>query len=270
MGNIYGLLGEKLGHSYSKEIHELILKHMGLKGTYNLFEVKREDLNLAINGLKGLNVKGVNVTIPYKVESMKYLDEISKEAKTIGAINTIDFSHGILKGYNTDYYGFGETLKRFNVPILGEKALILGTGGASKAVRQYLIDNGVREVIYASRNKDKNISGFKVIGYNEVKNLNDVKVFINCTPCGMYPKESECPLEKEDIKKFSYVVDLIYNPLETSLLRYGREEGLSVVNGLYMLVAQAVKSQEIWQKIKLSEDVTYEIYEELRKKLCKE
>lgn len=267
MENIYGLLGEKLGHSHSPQIHELILKHMELKGTYNLFEVKKEDLSLAVSGLKALNAKGINVTIPYKVEVMKSLDDISEEARTIGAINTIDFSDGILKGYNTDYYGFGETLKRFNVPIMGKKALILGTGGVSKAVRQYLMDNGIREIIYVSRSKEKNLNGFKVIGYNEVKTLNHVEVLINCTPCGMYPNELECPLEKEDVEKFSYVVDLIYNPEETLLLRYAREAGSSAVNGLYMLVAQAVKAQEIWRKRKLSEDVTYEIYEELRKKL---
>ncbi len=267
MVKIYGLLGEKLGHSHSPQIHELILKHIGLKGTYNLFEVKKEDLNLAISGLKALNAKGVNVTIPYKVEVMKALDYISEEASTIGAVNTIDFSQGILKGYNTDYHGFGETLKNFNVPVSGKKALILGTGGASKAVRQYLIDNGIREIIYASRTKEKKIHGFRVIEYREVKNINDVEILINCTPCGMYPDVMECPIEKEQVKKFSYVVDLIYNPEETLLLKYAREAGASAVNGLYMLVSQAVKAEEIWQKKHISSDVTYKIYEELRKKL---
>lgn len=267
MGNVYGVLGEKLGHSHSPQIHDLILKHIGLNGTYNLFEVKRENLNQAIEGLKALNAKGVNVTIPYKVDVIKSLDSISNEAHSIGAVNTIDFSDGILKGYNTDYYGFGDMLKKFNVPVHGKKVLILGTGGVSKAVRQYLIDNGIKEIIYASRNKENKNEDFKIIEYSEIKNINDVELLINCTPCGMYPNIMDYPLEKEDIKKFNYVVDLIYNPEETLLLKYAREAGALTVNGLYMLVSQAVKAQEIWQKRDIDSDVIYEIYEELRKKL---
>ena len=264
---VYGLIGEKLGHSHSPQIHDLILKHMGLNGTYNLFQVKKENLKFAINGLKALNVKGVNVTIPYKVDIIRYLDEISNEAGNIGAVNTIDFNQGILKGYNTDYYGFGATLKNFNVPVKGEKAVILGTGGASKAVRQYLIDNGIKEIIYVSRNKEKKLGDFRVIEYSEIKDVTDSRVLINCTPCGMYPNIKECPIKKEEIKNFSYVVDLIYNPEETLLLRYAKEEGLVAVNGLYMLVSQAVKAQEIWQKRKLSLEDEYRIYEEIRKTL---
>ena len=267
MVGVYGLIGEKLGHSHSPQIHDLILKHMGLNGTYNLFQVKKENLKFAINGLKALNVKGVNVTIPYKVDIIRYLDEISNEAGNIGAVNTIDFNQGILKGYNTDYYGFGATLKNFNVPVKGEKAVILGTGGASKAVRQYLIDNEIKEIIYVSRNKEKKLGDFRVIEYSEIKDVTDSRVLINCTPCGMYPNIKECPIKKEEIKNFSYVVDLIYNPEETLLLRYAKEEGLVAVNGLYMLVSQAVKAQEIWQKRKLSLEDEYRIYEEIRKTL---
>lgn len=267
MVGVYGLIGEKLGHSHSPQIHDLILKHMGLNGTYNLFQVKKGNLKFAIDGLKALNAKGVNVTIPYKVDIMTYLDEISNEAGSIGAVNTIDFNQGILKGYNTDYYGFGATLKNFNVPVKGEKAVILGTGGASKAVRQYLIDNGIKEIIYVSRNKEKKLGDFRVIEYSEIKDVTDSRVLINCTPCGMYPNIKECPIKKEEIRNFSYVVDLIYNPEETLLLRYAKEEGLVAVNGLYMLVSQAVKAQEIWQKRKLSLEDEYRIYEEIRKTL---
>lgn len=267
MVGVYGLIGEKLGHSHSPQIHDLILKHMGLNGTYNLFQVKKENLKFAIDGLKALNVKGVNVTIPYKVDIIRYLDEISNEAGNIGAVNTIEFNQGILKGYNTDYYGFGATLKNFNVPVKGEKAVILGTGGASKAVRQYLIDNGIKEIIYVSRNKEKKLDDFRVIEYSEIKDVTDSRVLINCTPCGMYPNIKECPIKKEEIRNFSYVLDLIYNPEETLLLRYAKEEGLVAVNGLYMLVSQAVKAQEIWQKRKLSLKDEYRIYEEIRKTL---
>lgn len=267
MVGVYGLIGEKLGHSHSPQIHDLILKHMGLNGTYNLFQVKKENLKFAINGLKALNVKGVNVTIPYKVDIIRYLDEISNEAGNIGAVNTIDFNQGILKGYNTDYYGFGATLKNFNVPVKGEKAVILGTGGASKAVKQYLIDNGIKDIVYVSRNKEKKLYDFRVIEYSEIKDIKDAAILINSTPCGMHPNTMKCPIKKEEIRNFSYAVDLIYNPEETLLLRYAKEEGLVAVNGLYMLVSQAVKAQEIWQKRKLSLEDENHIYEEIKKTL---
>lgn len=265
MADVYGLIGEKLEHSHSPQIHDLILKHMGLKGTYKLFEVKKENLKSAIDGLKSLNAKGINVTIPYKVDVMTYLDEISNEAGSIDAVNTIDFNQGILKGYNTDYYGFGATLKNFNVPVKGKKAVILGTGGASKAVRQYLIDHEIKEIIYVSRNKENKLDDFKVIEYSQVKDVKDGAILINCTPCGMYPNTMECPIKRDEIRNFSYVVDLIYNPKETLLLRYAKEEGLVAVNGLYMLVSQAVKAQEIWQRRKLSLEDEHKIYEEIRK-----
>jgi len=272
MGNFYGLIGEKLDHSISPQIHKLILEKINSKGLYNIFEIKRENLKAAVDGLKALGAKGINITIPYKIEIMQYLDEISKEAEKIGAINTICFSNGILKGYNTDYHGFGAALNKAKVDVQNKEVVILGSGGAAKAVAQYLIDNEIKDIIYVSRNPEntaENMKDFKIISYNDINNLMDTDIIINCTPCGMYPKVKTSPVNKNIFSKFSTAVDLIYNPEETLYLREAREAGLKTVNGLYMLVAQAVAAQEIWHDINISEQIVEEIYKEIYNKVIR-
>lgn len=265
MDNIYGLIGGKLGHSFSPQIHDIILKKLNLKGTYNLFEVKEEELKHKIQNLKAQGAKGVNVTIPYKTKVMQYLHSISREAEKIGAVNTIDFKNGVLTGYNTDYYGFGAALKNSNININNKTAVILGTGGASKAVVQYLMDNNINEVIFVSRDFQKaaaiGTENFKIICYEELDKLKCGDIIINCTPCGMYPDAAKSPVDKQVLSKFSTAVDLIYNPLDTLFLKQASELGLKTSNGLYMLVAQAVASQEIWQNTKIDKAVVIEIYE---------
>lgn len=268
MSNFYGLIGEKLGHSFSPQIHDLIFKNINSKGLYNLLEIKKEDLENAVWGLKALGCKGSNVTIPYKIQVMEYLDNISEEAKKIGAVNTIAFNDGVLTGYNTDYHGFGEALKKNQINISNKNAVILGCGGASKAVIQYLIDNKINDITYVSRhpeNTAKDVKKFKIISYNDMESLGNQDIIINCTPCGMYPNIELSPVKKDILSKFSVAVDLIYNPQETLFLKQARELGLKTENGLYMLVAQAIAAQEIWQNIKISKESVDEIYSELRK-----
>lgn len=231
MSNLFGLLGEKLKHSFSPTIHSIIFKELNIEGYYHLFEVEKCDLKDAVYGLKALGASGVNVTIPYKVDTMTYLDDISDEAKKIGAVNTICFRENKTIGYNTDYFGFGIMLDKFNVDINQKKAVVLGTGGAAKSVLQYLLDKGISDVTFVSRdiNKGKEIfSEYRVISYNDVKNLYDQDVIINCTPSGMYPKVENCPVSKEDISKFRAAVDLVYNPIETLFLQYAKEQGMKV------------------------------------------
>lgn len=271
MSNVYGLIGKKLTHSYSALIHEAILNKLNIKGTYNLFEIEEENLETALKGLRALGAKGINVTIPYKIDVMKYLDYISPEALKIGAVNTVSFNHNNLYGYNTDYIGFGASLRNFSVDINNKKAVILGTGGASKAVAAYLADNGISEIIYVTRNKEKSGNRFAhkqnescLISYEELNEINKKDIIINCTPCGMYPKSAETPILKDILKKFTTVVDLIYNPYETLFLKQAKEQGLKAVNGLFMLVSQAVASQEIWQDTKIHNEVVLDIYNNLK------
>lgn len=264
--SLYGLLGEKLTHSFSPQIHSLIFAKLNIAGHYQLFEVEKENLSNAILGFKALKVKGVNVTIPYKVDVMKYLDDVSEEGKHIGAINTICFKNGRVIGYNTDYYGFGMMLDKFNIDVKDKNTVILGTGGAAKAVLQYLLDRAVRDVVFVTRNVDegmKKFKDFKTIAYEKVKNLKDQDIVINCTPCGMYPNTEKSPLSIEEVSRFNTVVDLIYNPKETLLLKYAREQNIKAINGLYMLIGQAVKAEELWNCLKINDEVVDKIYEEI-------
>lgn len=268
MKKFFGIIGEKLGHTFSPQIHELIFDNIGVEGNFDVFEIKKEDFHNTILSLKTLGSKGITVTIPYKVDIMAQLDEISEEAKKIGAVNVVALKDGKAIGYNSDYYGFGMTLDKFNVNIKGEKALILGTGGASKAVVQYLIDNGIEEVVFATRNIEEAKSkypNYKIISYNEIKELKDFSIIINCTPVGMYPKVDKSPVDKEILKAFKVAVDIIYNPLETLFLKEAKEEGLVSINGLYMLVAQAVKAQEFWNDM----DIDYKIIEPINNEIEK-
>lgn len=263
---LYGLLGEKLSHSFSPQIHSLIFEELGMQGYYHLFEVDKEDIKEAILGFNALKVKGVNVTIPYKIDVMKYLNQISKEGENIGAINTICFKEGKTKGYNTDYYGFGMMLDKFNIDVKGKNTVILGTGGVSKAVCQYFLDKGCANIIFVTRNVDKvkeKLKDFKVIPYEEVKNLKNQDIVVNCTPCGMYPNKEKSPLNKKEVAKFNTIVDLIYNPQETLLMKYGIDQGIKAINGFYMLVGQAVKAEELWNSVKIKRETVDKIYKKL-------
>lgn len=267
MSNFYGLIGEKLGHSLSPKIHGGVLDRISENSTYSLFEIKRENLATAVAGMKAMGCRGANVTIPYKIEVIKCLDRIAPEAERIGAINTIAFTEEGLVGYNTDYYGFGLTLRQAGIEVEGRSAVILGPGGAAKAVVEYLVDNGVSEVTFVSRdpeNAAEKIKGHSIISYSELENMESKDIIINCTPCGMHPVTDSSPVNREVVKKFSTAVDLIYNPIETLFLRHAREAGLNTANGLFMLVGQAAAAQEIWHGQKFSEAMIEDIYNELK------
>lgn len=233
----YALLGEKLSHSYSPLIHNEIFKDMNIDANYELRELKIDELQLAINDLRCDKYNGYNVTIPYKKEIMKYLDEISKEALEIGSVNTVAKINGKIVGFNTDYYGFYNELLHFNVPVNNKDCYILGTGGASLAIYKALIDLG-GNVYYVSRKPN----GDNIISYDDLENRN-IDLIINTTPVGMYPNMDACPVSENIAKKAKYVVDIIFNPRQTKLLEYAN----SNMDGLYMLVGQAIKAEEIWQ-----------------------
>lgn len=261
--NKYGLIGKHLSHSFSPILHEIIFKNSHIKGQYKLYEVERENLKERVKRLKSLEIKGFNVTIPYKEEVIDYLDEISIEAKNIGAVNTLEYKDRKIIGHNTDYYGFGQALKRENIHIRGKKALILGTGGASKSVFHYLKNNGIKEIIFASR-KPKDVENpykdFKVIDYSSLKNISSIELIVNTTPLGMYPNIDESPIDESIISNCNAIVDLIYNPLQTELLKLGEKLGIKTSNGLYMLVAQGIKSQEIWNEIEFDEEFYHRVF----------
>lgn len=227
----YGLIGEKLGHSFSKVIHESFAPY-----TYDLCELDKEEVHVF---MQKHDFTAINVTIPYKETVIPYLAEIDEAAKKIGSVNTIVNRDGKLFGYNTDFFGFKALLERNGFELKDKKVLILGSGGTAKtafAVSEYL---GASEVIVVSRGGEVN--------YDNVKQLHaDASYIINTTPCGMYPKNDTSAITLDGFECLEGVADVVYNPLETRIVREARELGLKHCCGLYMLVAQAVKASEIF------------------------
>lgn len=244
----YGLIGEKLGHSFSKEIHEEMNNYK-----YDLIELDKNELDAF---LKEKNFKGINVTIPYKTTVIPYLDFLDENAKKIGAVNTIVNKNNLLKGYNTDYDGFLYTLEHHKVNIEGKKVIVLGNGGASRAVIAVLKDLKAGEIITVGRTLRDNSISFEEC----YENHTDGEIIINTTPVGMYPEVDASPLELKTFNSCSHVIDLIYNPLETKLLRQAKEKDFYIINGLEMLVAQAKVAAEYFLDTKIDNSKIQEIY----------
>ena len=252
----FGLLGYPLGHSYSPLIHNRLFELVGLDCEYSLIECNENELKEKIDFLRNGYYSGFNVTIPYKKKIMEYLDEISTEAFKIGAVNTVANIDGKIIGFNTDYYGFKDEIIYYNIDVKNKDCYILGTGGASLAVNKALIDLG-GNTYYVSRNKN----GDNIISYEELANR-DIYLLVNTTPVGMYPNINNSPVSFDIAKRAKYVVDVIFNPNITKLLGDAKSE----MNGLFMLVKQALKAEEIWQNNTYSE-LTLEILEYVRKNI---
>lgn len=266
----FGVVGEKLPHTLSPIINKRIFELIEVDAAYKIFEVSKSDISNLGKALKLLKIKGANVTIPYKETVMEQLDYISKEAKDIGAVNTISLENGKLKGYNSDYFGFKKMLEINSIEVKDKVCVVLGTGGASKAIITFLKDSLVKELYIVTRSKDKELnipSNIKVIDYKE---LEDIKgdVIINATPVGMYPNVGKSPVSKEIVENFNTLVDIIYNPKETEFLRLGKKLNKKICGGLYMLVGQAVKSEEIWQNKNIDIEVINTIYKELENRFA--
>ena len=241
----YGLIGFPLGHSFSRNFFNEKFENEGIKAKYINFEIPQiEDLPeiLASNP----ELKGLNVTIPYKQKVMAYLDELSPEAKAIGAVNVIRVSHKgkdvVLKGFNSDVIGFTRSIEPMLEPA-HKKALILGTGGASKAIEYGLKTLGL-ETLFVSRTKKENTITYEEVTPDIIKEYN---VIVNCTPLGMYPKADTCPdIPYEAMDGHTILYDLIYNPEETLFLTKGAKYSATTKNGLEMLLLQAFASWEFW------------------------
>lgn len=241
---MYGLLGEKLGHSFSPEIHSMLGNY-----EYRLFEVEKNELE---NFIKHGEWDGINVTIPYKKTVMSYLDEISENAQKIGSVNTVvRRSDGTLFGDNTDYYGFLYTVKRSRINFDGKKVLVLGTGGASLAVKAVISDLNAGEIISISRSGENN--------YQNIKNHADADIIVNTTPVGMYPKNLVSPVKVSDFTRLSAVFDIIYNPQKTQLVLDAEKLDIPAFSGLSMLVAQAKRASEIFFDKEIDDSVTEKI-----------
>jgi len=266
---LYALIGEKLGHSLSCEIHNYIFQKLSLNANYCLMPILKENIPNTISSLKTLGYSGINITIPYKESIIPYLDEISKEAKAIGSVNTVKFTGNKAIGFNTDYFGFGAMVERAGVTIEGKKILILGSGGAAKALIAYIIDNKAKSVTVAARNPEKAgalkvlFPFLEIIPYDAIDAIKG-DLLINATPIGMYPNIDGSPADKNILSNFSACADIVYNPLETKFLKTAKSCGCKTINGLYMLIGQALKAQEIFQETSIDKNIGEEIYDYLK------
>jgi shikimate dehydrogenase len=241
----YGLIGHPLSHSFSKKYFtNKFEKENILDCSYDLFDI--DNINHFTKILtQNENIKGLNVTIPYKETILDFLTDIDETAKQIGAVNTIKLSSakGTIKGYNTDYYGFKKSLKPF-LDINHERALILGTGGAAKTVKYVLNELNI-DCLFVSRNAQNEGE----ISYNDINEyvIKHHQIIINTTPVGMFPNIEDLPsIDYDKLTPKHLLYDLIYNPSETAFLKKGKQQGSITLNGMEMLKLQAEKSWEIW------------------------
>lgn len=242
-----GLLGRKLGHSYSPQIHGYLGNY-----SYELFEKEPEELE---SFLKSGAWNGINVTIPYKKDVIPYLDELSPAARKMGAVNTIvRRSDGSLFGHNTDYFGFQSLVSHAGIPVQGKKVLVLGSGGASNTVTNVLQEMGAN-VIVISRSGENN--------YNNLQLHRDAAVIVNATPVGMYPKTGVAPVDLKQFPSLQGVLDVVYNPAKTQLLMDAESIGLPYENGLWMLVAQAKEAAEWFTGCAIDDSVIARIHQQL-------
>ena len=242
-----GLLGRTLGHSYSPQIHSKLGDY-----SYTLFEKEPEQIE---EFLKCGDFSGLNVTIPYKKTVIEYLDELSPAAARLGAVNTIVRRNGKLIGHNTDYFGFRSMVAQSRLEVPGKKVLVLGSGGASNTVVAVLEELGATPIVISRS------------GQNNYDNLHlhaDAAVIVNTTPVGMYPNVGNCPIDLHLFPRLEGVLDLIYNPARTKLLLDAQQRGVTAMNGLWMLIAQAKESAEWFTGSPISDEMIRIIHRQLR------
>ena len=247
----YGLIGERLGHSFSKIIHGRLADY-----EYELCEIAPCDLD---EFMRKRDFLGINVTIPYKSAVIPYLDEIDPAALKIGAVNTVVNSDGRLIGYNTDFYGMKKLISHAGVDVCGKKVAILGSGATSKTAQAVLDSLGAGEIIRVSRRISKGVIDYDTL----INKHSDIDVIVNTTPVGMYPEIDGCPVNLNCFKQLIGVIDAVYNPICTELILDAKAREIAAEGGLYMLVGQAVRACEIFLGEELPEETLNRIYTEI-------
>lgn len=277
---VYGIIGNPVSHSLSPILQNTLAKEMNIDMSYSAFHVT-ENIKEAIKGAFALNIKGFNVTIPYKKDMLDIVSDIDDRAKKIGAINTLIKTENGYKGYNTDIIGLGMSLYNNSLSIKGKDIIILGAGGAAKAVLYLAIEEGVKSITLVNRNISKAKELKAEVGIKDISviSLDDLKSNINLldkynyfvfqtTNVGMHPNVEDCIIEEEAFyEKCNSGIDLIYTPFETSFIKKMKSKGKTCINGLDMLILQGVASFEIWNNIKVKKDIIEKVKVLLTEKL---
>lgn len=257
--SVYCVIGDPISHSLSPNIHNAAFKRLKLNSVYLAFKVQKEFLVEAVKGLKSIGVKGFNVTIPHKVSIIPLLDKLDPLAEKIGAVNTVKNVDGKLVGYNTDGEGVLKAFEVEDVSLKNKKVVMVGAGGAARALA-FTFANHAKEIVILNRTEEKAlelassisrsynlpVKGLKLNMENLSLELKDAEVVVNATSVGMHPNIDETPIPKNLIKPEMVVFDVVYRPIKTRLLKEAKQVGAKTINGLAMLVFQAVKAFEIW------------------------
>jgi shikimate 5-dehydrogenase len=257
--NVVGVIGDPVEHSLSPPMHNAAFKHLDMDYVYVPYHVQKGMLNDAIAGAKSLDIKGLNVTIPHKTEVIKYLDSLDKSAELIGAVNTIKFDCGHAKGYNTDGIGAVKAIEEVST-VKNKKVIILGAGGAARAISFQILLDGAESIVIANRTvanaehlqrdlvEKLNADAKSIdLGKKLEKELLSADILINTTPIGMYPNVDQEPLVKAELMHEDLVVkDCVYNPLQTGLIKEAEKCNAKIVSGLKMLIYQGMEAFRIW------------------------
>ncbi|MFC2059860.1 shikimate dehydrogenase [Chloroflexota bacterium] len=263
--SLCGLIGNPVEHTMSPVMHNAAFIKMGIDYLYVPFRVKSEELSQAIDGMKALNIRGLNVTIPHKVAVIPFLNEMDPLAEKIGAVNTIANDQGVLKGYNTDATGFLQTLLQSGIEPKGKNIVILGAGGASRAISFIMADRGANLVIInrllelewamelatkISQIFKKEVEALELNEKNLARVLQKADILVNATSVGMSPGIDQTPLPANLLKPGLIVFDVVYNPIRTRLLREAEVAGAKTISGIDMLVWQGALAFEKWTGLK--------------------
>lgn len=282
-----GLIGNPVGHSISPFIHNTLADKLGINLAYTAFKVESGEVETAVKGAYALGIKGMNVTVPHKQEVMRALVSVDELARSIGAVNTLVRVDGGYKGYNTDYLGIKRQLICDGIDIAGREVIILGAGGASRAVTFMCATTGADRVYLLNRSVDKAeqlaadvnayvgrecVTAMPLDGYKELKGYKDGSgckyIVIQTTSKGLYPDVDGTPVEDEAFYDMvEAAADIIFNPSETRFMRMVREHGAKAYNGLEMLLYQGVAAFELWNDLEVPDEMCRELYELMKKEM---
>ncbi len=255
MTKTYAVIGDPIDHSLSPALFNSAFLFLGMDCAYIAYRIPKGELAFGIDSLRKIGIAGFNVTIPHKVEMMRYLNEADDECKLVGATNTVVNDNGNLKGYNTDVFGFISPIKNRNIDLKGTNVLLVGAGGAARAITVAFSKENVKKITIANRTRQKADEIIKLANnlgmdsdYSDLENAGSIagnyRVIVNSTSVGL--KGSGCPISTNKINKDSIVYDIVYMPVETPLIQQSKSQGATIIYGWEMLLAQAMKGFEIW------------------------
>jgi shikimate dehydrogenase len=258
MGKLFAVIGDPIDHSLSPNIHSAAFRELNLDASYIAYRIPKGELAEGIEGLKKIKIDGFNVTIPHKIEMMKYLDKTDESCSLIGAVNTVTNKEGVLKGYNTDMDGFLDPFKKKKIDIINKKILLLGAGGAARAIVAGFAKEKAKSITIANRtleNAEKIVEFSEKIGLNakameirEVKNMaKDFDIIVNATSVGL--KNEPSPISLDEINEKTVVYDIVYMPINTDFIKKAKEKNAIIIFGYEMLLGQAIRAFEIWHGI---------------------